>query len=130
MPKEMISTSGRNFSDFRNKFLDNIEEAVTIFKKKRVGENENIRHLEGHEINLFINENLMLNILQRWLSATNMTELKANHSLRTLQKFVQKAFVVNYNSRDVDATKALDKMTKNIAVPSKNGKNIASRLQL
>ncbi|GBC25343.2 hypothetical protein GLOIN_2v1840951 [Rhizophagus irregularis DAOM 181602=DAOM 197198] len=125
-----LRAASRNFSDFRNKFLDNIEEAVTIFKKKRVEENENIRHLEGHEINLFINENLMLNILQRWLSATNMTELKANHSLRTLQKFVQRAFVVNYNSRDVDATKALDKMTKNIAVPSRNGKNIASRLQL
>ncbi|PKC50334.1 hypothetical protein RhiirA1_486676 [Rhizophagus irregularis] len=45
-----------------------------------------------------------------------MTELKANHSLRALQKFVQRAFVVNYNSRDVDATKALDKMTKNIAI--------------
>lgn len=32
-----LRAASRNFSDFRNKFLDNIEEAVTIFKKKRVG---------------------------------------------------------------------------------------------
>ncbi|PKC54405.1 hypothetical protein RhiirA1_477374 [Rhizophagus irregularis] len=34
---ECLCAASRNFSDFHNKFLDNIEEAVTIFKKKRVG---------------------------------------------------------------------------------------------
>ena len=33
---ECLRTANRNFSDFRNKFLDNIEEAVNVFKKNRV----------------------------------------------------------------------------------------------
>ena len=36
----------------------------------------------------------------------------------------------NYERRDTKATKSLDKITKNIVVPSQNGKNIASNLQL
>jgi hypothetical protein len=59
-----------------------------------------------------------------------MTELKAQNSLHTLQKFIRKAFIVNYGLRDTDKTKSLDRMTKDIAVPSRNGKNIASNLQL
>jgi len=79
---------------------------------------------------MFINETLTISILQRWLNATNMTELRARNSLHTLQRFVRRAFIVNYNSRDIDTTKSLDRMTKNIAVPSRNGKNFASNLRL
>jgi hypothetical protein len=82
------------------------------------------------EINLFLNETKTLDILQRWLNATNISELKAQNSLHTLQRFVQRAFIINYESRDTEATKSLDRMTRNIAVPSRNGKNIASNLQL
>jgi hypothetical protein len=79
---------------------------------------------------MFLDENLIQDILQRWLNATNMTELKAQNSWHILQRFVRKAFIVNYESRDIEATKSLDIMTKNIAVPSRNGQNIASNLQL
>lgn len=79
---------------------------------------------------MFVNETLTIDILQRCLNATNMTELKAQNSLSTLQRFVRRAITVNYNSRDTDTTKSLDKMTKNIVVPSRNGKNVASNLQL
>jgi len=86
--------------------------------------------LEESEITLFVDETLTINILQRWLNATNMTELKAQNSLHTLQKFVRRTFFINYNSRDADVTKSLDNLTRNMAVPSRNGRNIASNLQL
>src|SRR5436190_3430822 len=79
---------------------------------------------------IFIDEASTINTLQRWLNATNRVELRAKNSLHTLQRFVQRAFIVNYNSRNTDGTKSLDRMTKNIMVPSRNGKNIASSLQL
>jgi hypothetical protein len=86
--------------------------------------------LEESEVILFLDETLTLDILQRWLNATNMTELKAQNSWHVLQRFVRRAFIVNYERRDTEATKSLDMITKNIVVPSRNGKNIASNLQL
>ncbi|EXX60260.1 hypothetical protein RirG_181530 [Rhizophagus irregularis DAOM 197198w] len=59
-----------------------------------------------------------------------MTKLRDQNSLRVLQRFVRESLIVNYDSRDTDATKSLDKITKKIAVPSRNGKNIASNLEL
>jgi len=78
----------------------------------------------------FVDEFFMANVLQRWLNATNMTELRTRNTLRTLQRFVQKAFIANYDSRNIEVTKTLDKMTKNVSVPSRNGKNIANNLRL
>ncbi|UZO00340.1 uncharacterized protein OCT59_011474 [Rhizophagus irregularis] len=113
--------------------LNSVEEAIEIFKEKRARENKDttVRFLDEYEIILFVNENLTLDILQRWLlSATNMTKLRDQNSLRVLQRFVRESLIVNYDSRDTDATKSLDKITKKIAVPSRNGKNIASNLEL
>ncbi|PKC56099.1 hypothetical protein RhiirA1_474510 [Rhizophagus irregularis] len=129
---DWLRVANRNFSDFRNKFLDSVEEAIEIFKEKRARENKDTtaRSLDEYEIISFVNENLTLDILQRWLSATNMAKLRDQNSLRVLQRFVQGSLIVNYDSRDTDATKSLDKITKKIAVPSQNGKNIASNLEL
>uniref|UniRef100_U9UYC0 Uncharacterized protein n=1 Tax=Rhizophagus irregularis (strain DAOM 181602 / DAOM 197198 / MUCL 43194) TaxID=747089 RepID=U9UYC0_RHIID len=129
---DWLRAANRNFSDFRNKFLDSVEEAIEIFKEKRARENKDTtaRSLDEYEIISFVNENLTLDILQRWLSMTNMTKLRDQNSLRVLQRFVRGSLIVNYDSRDTDATKSLDKITKKIAVPSRNGKNIASNLEL
>ena len=59
-----------------------------------------------------------------------MTELKAQNSLHTLQRFVIKVFIVNYDSKNTDMMKSLDEITKNVAVPSQNGRNITSNLLL
>ncbi|GES80885.1 hypothetical protein GLOIN_2v1840951 [Rhizophagus clarus] len=127
---ELLRAANRNFSDFRNKFLDHIEETVNEFKKKRSRGNGNNRPLEENEVILFVDEALTMNVLQRWLNATNINELKVQNSLCMLQKFIRKALIVNYDSRDTTKTKYLDKITKNIAVPSRNGRNIASNLYL
>ncbi|PKC14435.1 hypothetical protein RhiirA5_409390 [Rhizophagus irregularis] len=96
--------SNRNFSDFQNKFLDSVEEAIEILKEKRLRENKDTtaHSLDENEI------------------------ISDQNSLHVLQRFVQGSLIVNYDSRDTDATKSLDKITKKIAVPSRNGKNIAS----
>jgi len=71
-----------------------------------------------------------MNILQCWLNATRINELRSQNSLSFLHLFIQKAFVVNYKSRDIDGTKALDKITRKISVPSRNGNNFASNLNI
>ena len=92
---------------------------------------EKITHpLQESEVISFIDEALTINVLQRWLNGTNMSELRAQNSLYTLQRFIRKVFIINYDSRNTDMTKSLDRITMNIAVPSRNGKNIASNLQL
>jgi hypothetical protein len=59
-----------------------------------------------------------------------MDELQAQGSMSHLCKFIRHAFVVNYKSRDTEKTKSLDKLTKNIKVPSRNGRDFASNLRL
>jgi len=78
----------------------------------------------------FIDEDTTINVLQRWLSATKIDELRARNSLSVLRHFIQEAFIINYISRDTEKTKTLDNITRKIAVPSRNGKNFASNLQL
>ncbi|RIA78827.1 hypothetical protein C1645_842250 [Glomus cerebriforme] len=113
---DWLRTANRNFSNFHNKFLDNVEEIVNILKEKRL--KGNMTCLEESEIIMFIDESLTKDLLQKWLNVTNMSELKAQDSLNTLQRFVHKALIVNYVSRDTDSTKSLDRLIKDIAVPS------------
>ena len=82
------------------------------------------------EIFAFVDESVTTNVLERWLNATNTTELRDQNTLYTLRKFVRRAFVINYDSRDTEVTKTLDSITKDIAVPSRNGRNIANNLRL
>jgi hypothetical protein len=55
---------------------------------------------------------------------------KGENSLIYLINLVKKAVVFNYNIRDPERTKNLDVITKNLVVPSRNGWNYASNLQL
>ena len=82
------------------------------------------------EIVAFVDESVTLDVLERWINATNTTELRGQNTLPTLRRLVRKAFIINYDSRDTEGTKILDSITKNIAVPSRNGRNIANNLQL
>ena len=59
-----------------------------------------------------------------------MNELQAQNSMYYLYKFIQQAFAINYSSRDTEKMKTLDRLTKDIAVSSRNGKNFANDLHL
>jgi hypothetical protein len=73
---------------------------------------------------------MTFDVLSRWLNATNIDELCAQGSMQHLCNFLQHAFAINYSSRNTEETKTLDRLTKDIAVPSRNGKNFASNLRL
>ena len=72
----------------------------------------------------------MIHILSQWLNAANMNELRAQNLIYYLCKFIQQAFIINYSSRDIEKMKTLDRLTKDIAVSSRNGKNFANDLHL
>jgi len=86
--------------------------------------------LQKEEIFSFVDETVTAHILSRWLNATNVDELQVQGSMSHLCKFIQYAFAVNYSARDTEKTKTLDKLTKDIKVPSRNGKNFANNLHL
>ena len=154
---EWLRIANRNFGDFRNKLVDGVEGLVKSFKEKLsrfifiysddlqliycIQLNINANGFNNRErrtssisrkdlIKEFIDEDTTINVLQRWLSATKIDELRARNSLSVLRHFIQEAFIINYTSRDTEKTKTLDNITRKIAVPSRNGKNFASNLQL
>lgn len=84
---------------------------------------------QREEIISFVDESETAQILKRQLSAVNMTEFRRKNSMYYLCRFIQHAFLINYSSRETDETKTLDRLTKEIAVPSRNGKNLAHNLR-
>ena len=75
-----------------------------------------------------MDESATFDVLSRRLNATNINELRAQGSMQHLRNFIQHAFALNHSSRDTERTKTLDRLTKDIAVSSRNGKNFASNL--
>jgi hypothetical protein len=69
-------------------------------------------------------------VLRRWLNAVKIDDLRREDSMIYLNNLVNKAVIYNYNTRDPERTKTLDVMTKNLSVPSRNGRNFANNLQL
>jgi hypothetical protein len=84
--------------------------------------------IQKEEIISFVDENVTAHVLKRWLAAVNMAEFRDQNSMFYLCKFIRYAFAINYSSRDTEKTKSLDRVTKDIAVPSRNGKNFADNL--
>ena len=140
---EWLHTANRHFGDFRNKLVNGIENLVENFKEKRswlvlnifvpfvvflgrlffndiinIINYRSVSPLQKGEIIAFVNESATAYVLSRWLNATNIDELEARGSMSHLCKFVQHAFAINYASRDTEKTKSLDRLTKDIQVPS------------
>ncbi|CAG8712522.1 3729_t:CDS:2, partial [Dentiscutata erythropus] len=95
-----LQIAKKHFGDFRNKLVNDIENLVKDFKKIRARPVSS--PLQKEEIIAFVNE------------------------VKTLNS----AFAVNYTLRDTEGTKALDRLTKSIAIPSRNGKNFANNIKL
>ncbi|CAB4413876.1 unnamed protein product [Rhizophagus irregularis] len=127
---EWLRIGNRQFGDFRNKFLDGIEKLVDSLKEKRKGQGIPETILPRKEdIADFVDEEITKNTLRRWLSAMKINDLREN-SLIYLCNLVRKAVIINYNMRDPEKTKTLDIITKNLVIPSRNGSDFASNLEL
>ncbi|CAG8529167.1 24649_t:CDS:2 [Racocetra persica] len=82
---EWLQVAKRHFGDFCNKLINNIEELVKDFKKKRICSTTSL--LQKEKIIAFADESATVNILNR-------------------------VFAINYTTRDVEGTRALDRLTK------------------
>ena len=117
-------------TDFRSKFNKNIVTKVREFKEKRTRERQETSALLTTEINEFISQEVAEQILSRYLNGTDIEKLKRCGTMDQLVLLVRKAFKIHYTAYDINAIKELDNITMDCKVPSKSGKNIASKLPL
>ncbi|CAB4435209.1 unnamed protein product [Rhizophagus irregularis] len=123
---EWLRIGLRQFGDFRNKFLDGIERLANLFKEKRNKQGILETTLpQKEDIDDFIDEEKTIIVLRHWLNAVKIDDLRREDSMIYLNNLVKKAVIYNYNTRDPERMKTLDVMTKNLAVPSRNGRNFA-----
>ena len=76
------------------------------------------------------NVNHIYIIIPCLLYSVALAVYSAQNSMHHLCRFIRNAFAMNYSSRNTEKTKTLDKLTKDIEVPSRNGRNFASNLPL
>ena len=80
-------------------------------------------------MNEFISEEVVIKkILRRQLAVVNTNELKKMDSLEKLIEFARETFKIHWKSKDLEAVKKLDYITKGIRIPSRSGLNIANNL--
>lgn len=121
--EEVICHSRRVLSDFRSKLNKKIDEKVREFKEI---------HTRPTNLNIteFISQEVVEQILFRYLTGTDKVKLKKCGSMEKLVTFVREAFKVHHTKYDIKAIKELDAITMGCKIPSRSGKNIATRISL
>jgi hypothetical protein len=69
-------------------------------------------------------------ILSRQLIAVNISELINNGGLDVLINFVREAFKTSWNGKNLSAIKDLDRITKELTIPSRSGSKIVDSLSV
>ncbi|CAI2200408.1 14154_t:CDS:1 [Funneliformis geosporum] len=128
--EEVISHSKRTLADFRSKFNKKIEGKVQELKNKRLKEGLKIATITRLEVNKFISQEVVEQILDRYLKGTNRKMLKNCRMIERLVLFVREAFKVYYTAYNVKAIKKLDKIMMDFKILSRSSKNIALKLSL
>ena len=121
--------SKRVLTDFRSKFNKGIASLTLEFKNKQ-SRNGQTSTPSRTDIDEFITQDVVKQILRRYLSGTNMDGLKKCGTMDSLETLIKEAFKIYYKKYDIQAIKKLDYLTIDCKVLSKSGKNIASRLLL
>jgi hypothetical protein len=128
--EEVICHSKRVLTDFRSKFNKKIIALVNELKDIQSRERRNATTPTKSEIAEFISQDVVENVLGRYLTGTNRNSLKRCGTMEKLIQMVREAFMVHYTNYNIGAIKNLDSITKDCKVPSRSGKNIASGLLL
>ncbi|CAI2199590.1 4013_t:CDS:2, partial [Funneliformis geosporum] len=128
--EEVICHSKRVLTDFCSKFNKRIAMKVNELKERRSRKGLNIIIPTRTEIEEFMSQEIIKQILYRYLTKTDRTKLKKCDTMERLVLFAREAFIVYYTKYNVKAIKKLDSITIGYKVPSRYGKNIASRLSL
>ncbi|CAG8756731.1 12720_t:CDS:2, partial [Dentiscutata erythropus] len=85
---EYLHIANRHFDNFINSLVNNIIDLISDFKETR----SMTGPLQKEEILAFIDESATSHMLNRWLNATNVNELKIQNSMRYLCRFIQQEF--------------------------------------
>ncbi|CAI2194182.1 15859_t:CDS:2 [Funneliformis geosporum] len=99
-------------------------------KDKRLKKELEIVTITRLKVKEFISQEVIEQILDRYLKDTNRNMLKNCKMIEQLVLFVRNAFKVHYTKYNVKAIKKLDNIMMDFKVSSRSGKNIASKLLL
>ncbi|CAI2197825.1 165_t:CDS:2, partial [Funneliformis geosporum] len=105
-----------------------IEGKVQELKDKRVKKGLEIATITRLKVNKFISQEVVEQILDRYLKGTNRKMLKNCRTIERLVLFVREAFKVHYTAYNVKAIKKLNNIIMDFKVLSRSGKNIALKL--
>ncbi|CAB5344193.1 unnamed protein product [Rhizophagus irregularis] len=130
--KSIMRVSRKRLGDYRNKLNTSIAKLVQEFKELKQREQQRVPALPSQSsIDQYIDEAVVAKkILQRYIASTNEAELKRNGSFIKLVKFIRECFKIHYRNKDVKKVKELDALTKDLFIPSRSGRNLASSLVL
>jgi len=127
--KSYLERTRKFFTDFRNKFNQNISNTVDEFKEIRKNRGAT-GNLSQKEVKEYIDESLVQKLLSRQFVAVNISELMSNGGFDTLVDFVRETFKVSWNGKNLSAVKDLDSMTKELSIPSRSGSKIVNSLSV
>ncbi|RIB19923.1 hypothetical protein C2G38_2180572 [Gigaspora rosea] len=82
------------------------------------------------DINEFITQEVVKQVLKRYLSGTNIDRLKRCGTMNKLVTLIRETFKICFNAYSTKAIKELDYITIDCKIPSRSGKNIVSRLSI
>jgi hypothetical protein len=102
---------------------------VQEFKNKRSREGQTSAPSRT-DIDEFITHAVAKQVLKRYLNGTNVDKLVKCGTMNKLETLIKESFKICYNNYDIQAIKKLDNLTINCKVPSRSGRNIASKLLL
>ena len=67
-------------------------------------------------------------ILRRQLAAVDIEELRKSNSLEKLAELSRESFKAHWRGKDLEAIKSLDRITRELQIPSRSGCNNANCL--
>ncbi|PKK57931.1 hypothetical protein RhiirC2_797150 [Rhizophagus irregularis] len=130
--KAITKVSRKRLGDYRNKLNTAVATLVSEFKQIKQRDQQRVLTIPAQQaIEQFIDESVVIKrVLQRYIASTNESELRRNGALTKLVKFVRECFKIHYTRKDNNRVKELDGLTKDLFIPSRSGRNLASSLKL
>ncbi|CAG8831784.1 4237_t:CDS:2, partial [Cetraspora pellucida] len=112
--KEIETRTKKALGDFRHKLNLSVVELIDNFKKTRERKGITVTSLSNENIKKFIDENVVSNLLKRYISGTNKSELKRCRSLEKLVHLIHEMFRIHWRGKNIVQVKNLDNITKNM----------------
>jgi len=69
-------------------------------------------------------------ILKRQLAVVNINKIKKNETIAKLVEFARESFKIHWKGKNLGAIKSLDRITKELLIPSRSKCNIANDLMV